>query len=88
MLILYTGLRRGELCALNWADIDLRNGVISITKSLLYTPNKGVYEDTTKSRQSQRAVNIPLDMIALLKTYKLEQSKKAFKLGDQWAKQR
>ena len=84
MIILYTGLRRGELCALNWTDIDLRNGVISITKSLLYTPNKGVYEDTTKSRQSQRAVNIPLDMIALLKTYKLEQNKTAFKLGDQW----
>jgi len=34
LLALYTGLRGGELCALQWEDLDLENGVICITKSI------------------------------------------------------
>jgi integrase len=34
--ILYTGLRRGELLALTWEDIDFKNGTISVNKSLYY----------------------------------------------------
>lgn len=84
MLLLYTGLRRGELCALNWDDIDLKNGIVHVTKNLLYTPDKGVYEDTTKTKQSQRVINIPADMVALLKQHKQEQSKIRLSVGDQW----
>lgn len=32
--VLYTGLRRGELLALNWQDVDLAERVIHVTKSL------------------------------------------------------
>lgn len=84
MLILYTGMRRGELCGLNWNDIDFNNGVIHITKNLLYTPSKGVYEDTTKTKQSRRVINVPPDMITLLKQYKLEQDSLCVAMGDQW----
>ena len=34
LLALYLGLRSGELCALQWRDIDLETGVIRITKSV------------------------------------------------------
>ena len=84
MLILYTGLRRGELCGLNWADIDLDKGIVHITKALLYTKNKGVYEDTPKSKQSERVVTIPDDMVKLLRLYRAEQSKQRLAMGDQW----
>lgn len=84
MLILYTGLRRGELCGLNWNDIDLDNGFIHIKRALLYTPNKGIYEDTTKTRQSNRVIQIPADMVALLKEYKIEQLSRQLLLGTQW----
>lgn len=84
MLILYTGMRRGELCGLNWDDIDLNNGIIHITKTLLYTPSKGLYEDTPKTRQSDRAVNIPDDMIELLKAYRSEQEENRCLCGDLW----
>lgn len=84
MLILYTGVRRGELCGLNWSDIELDKGIVHITKALLYTPNKGVYEDTPKSKHSERVVNIPDDMVKLLKLYKVEQSKQRLSIGDQW----
>lgn len=34
LLCLYTGMRIGELCALKWADIDLSNRTITISKTL------------------------------------------------------
>ncbi len=84
MLILYTGLRRGELCGLNWDDVDLDKGIIHITKALLYSPRKGVFEGETKTHQSKRAVTIPGDMIKLLKEYKHDQALAKFALGDRW----
>lgn len=36
-LLLCTGLRKSEALALNWSDVDLKLGVIHVTKSLDYT---------------------------------------------------
>lgn len=84
MLILYTGMRRGELMGLAWDDIDLDRGIISVRKSLLYTPNKGVYEDTPKTKKSDRVINIPDDMTRLLSAYAAEQAAVKLKMGDLW----
>ncbi len=37
---MYTGLRRGELLALEWSDIDIENRVIHVTKSVYHINNK------------------------------------------------
>ena len=84
MLVIYTGMRRGELCGLNWSDIDFERNLVHITKAILYTPEQGIFEDTPKSRQSSRAINIPQEMITLLKQWKIEQCKQKLLLGDQW----
>ena len=84
MLTLYTGLRRGEVCGLDWSDIDFENGLVKINKSVLYSANKGVYEDTTKTNSSNRIISIPSAMVQLLKEYKIEQSKKKLLMGDMW----
>lgn len=39
-LILYTGLRRGEALALTHGDIDMKNGLIHVTKSLIHDSNE------------------------------------------------
>lgn len=36
VMLLYTGMRRGELLALDWRDVDRKNGVIHVTKKLSY----------------------------------------------------
>ena len=84
MLALYTGLRRGELCGLNWSDIDFKNGLISVNKAVLYSADMGVHEDATKTKSSNRIISIPSDMVNLLKRYRAEQMEQQLLLGDQW----
>lgn len=84
MLLLYSGMRRGELCGLEWSDINFDYNLISITKSRLYLPDRGVFDDTTKNKSSERVIKIPQGMIDLLKEYKLSQLQERLKLGDQW----
>lgn len=69
-----TGCRRGELCALEWNDIDFENCLVTIRKNLQYTPGKGVYFTSPKNGKS-RAVDIGEDTAALLKRWKKEQQK-------------
>lgn len=84
MLTLYTGMRRGEVCGLDWSDIDFDNNLVSITKSVVYTTNTGLQEGQTKTKSSQRVINIPDEMTILLKAYKKEQLKQRFAMGDSW----
>lgn len=83
-VILYTGMRRGEACGLEWADIDLDNGIVDINKSSLYLPGKGVFDDDTKNATSRRVIRLPLPAIAALKELKIYQAEERLKLGDQW----
>lgn len=82
--LLYSGMRRGELCGLNWDDIDFRNGLVQINKSSIYTVEKGVFEDTTKNESSKRVIKLPQPAIDVLKQYKVHQASERLKLGDKW----
>lgn len=48
-----TGVRRGELCALRWRDVDLLTGVISVSRSIGQR-NKDTWEKDTKDHQHRR----------------------------------
>ncbi|MDE6967640.1 MAG: tyrosine-type recombinase/integrase [Clostridia bacterium] len=71
MLTLYTGMRIGELLALEWSDIDVKRGTIRVIKSCHDSWNNGVYVkviDTPKTHNSQRTIPIPKQLIPYLKT--------------------
>jgi integrase len=40
LMALYTGMRRGELLALHWEDVDRKNGVIRVNKSVYFEHNR------------------------------------------------
>lgn len=68
-----TGCRRGELCGLQWSDIDWKKKTIMISRNLQYTPQKGVYIAMPKNGKT-RAVDIGGDTADLLKLFQQEQS--------------
>lgn len=67
ILALYSGVRIGELLALEWSDIDFKNKTIHITKQVL---NKKV--TSPKTFNSNRYIHIPDFVIDLLKQLKIE----------------
>ena len=64
ILVLYTGLRLGEVMALTWNDINLKTGVMNINKTKYKTMNRdGVWYyviDTPKTDRSVREIPLPL----------------------------
>lgn len=71
-LLIDTGIRRGEACALKWDCIDLKDNSAIIKENLCYTPEKGVYIDVTKTGR-ERVVYFSQEAAALLKQYRSEQ---------------
>lgn len=75
-LLIDTGIRRGECCALKWNNIDFDTGAITIAGNLCYTPTKGVYLDTPKNGHA-RTVYAGVQTLALLRQLRTEQAQKA-----------
>jgi len=83
-LLLYSGMRRGELCGLEWSDVDFDNCIIDINKSSQYTKDRGIFEDDTKSKSSNRVIKLPSFVSQLLAYHRNAQAIERFRLGDQW----
>lgn len=82
-IALFGGLRRGELLALTWDDIDYERNTVSISKSIGYT-GKEIYTKSPKNKSSIREIKLPVSVIDLIKRYKREQQELQISLGDQW----
>ena len=65
-LELTTGLRRGELLALLWTDLDVENMTISVSKQYVKNPNGELTLSRPKTETSVRKVSIPQEAVALL----------------------
>lgn len=76
LLMAYTGMRIGEMCALRWSDIDFEACTISINGTL-YNPkdNSGHYEITTpKTPKSKRVIDVDPNVLEELKAWKSVQN--------------
>lgn len=65
-----TGLRRGEVCGLQWDDIDLERGYLTVRRSIVATSSHDVYIHPPKSRSSQRRVDLDPEAITVLRQRK------------------
>lgn len=74
LICLYTGLRIGELLALEWSDIDFSNGTLMVDKTCHYGKNReGQYVrivDSPKTETSIRLIPLPKQIVPMLKEHK------------------
>ncbi len=77
LISLYSGLRIGELCALQWNDIDFKKNILSVNKTIqrVYIKDKDnniskVIITTPKTKNANREIPINKEFLELLKKIK------------------
>ena len=69
LLDLATGLRRGELMALQWDDLNFKTGVLNVNKQV-YDVRGQLQISTPKTKTSVRKIVLPPAVVAVLWEYK------------------
>lgn len=69
LLDLSTGLRRGELLALQWSDLDLDTGTLSVTKQV-YEVNGKMQLSVPKTKASIRKLVLPPAVVEVFREYR------------------
>jgi integrase len=73
LLAIETGMRVGEYLGLQWKDIDLVAGTISVVRSVNEKRGGGFYFTDPKTKNSKRFLTISDELIAALKEHRREQ---------------
>jgi integrase len=81
IVALATGLRRGELCALRWRDINLEAGKLSIERSLEQTRQHGLRFKAPKTRHGRRTISLPPAAVTELRGHWKAQQELRLRLG-------
>ena len=84
-LILFTGMRTGEIMGLRWEDVDLKQNKLYIHEERIYVSNVGVITDTPKTDRSNREISFPAFIGDMLKELKSHQEDCREKLGEKYS---
>jgi len=80
-LALASGLRRGELLALRWQDINLDGAHLHVERALEETKRGGLAFKPPKTRHGRRTVTLPLPTIAMLHEHWKTQQEHRLRFG-------
>lgn len=85
VLLAMVGLRRGEVLALRWDDVDLDTGRLRVERQVQRvhgTP--GLVVGPPKSRSARRVVSLPRYCVAVLRQHRQRQMKERLAAGESW----
>lgn len=96
LLTLYTGIRIGELCALQWKDISFQNDTLTVSKTMIRIQNPSETQDkktqvhvtSPKTHNSFRTIPLPKAITELLRTFQLEGNCYLLTGTDKWVEPR
>ncbi|GIN35124.1 site-specific integrase [Bacillus licheniformis] len=71
-VLIFTGMRKGELIALEWKDVDLKEKTINIKQTMFFENGKEVIQ-TTKKYHSKRIITIDDQTAQILKKWRTQQ---------------
>ncbi|WP_144472305.1 MULTISPECIES: tyrosine-type recombinase/integrase [Bacillus] len=72
-LLIYTGMRKGELLSLEWNDIDFDECTIFVSKTLFFKDDKQIIQKA-KTYQT-RTIHIDTKTVDILKKWRIQQQK-------------
>jgi integrase len=80
-LALSTGMRPCEFLALQWSDVDLERGQVTVTHSLVWGKGEGWSLTEPKTARSARTIPLPASMARLLVDHRRQQNEARLKAG-------
>lgn len=82
-LAAWTGMRRGELLGLEWSDVDLDAGLISIRRAWVQVDGIPM-ESTPKTSHGRRAVELDDRTVSVLRKHRTAQVQERLRAGSMW----
>ncbi|MBP2103163.1 integrase [Enterococcus alcedinis] len=80
-LLAYTGMRKSEVLALQWKDIDMFNKELHVNKTVAIDEHKNIIIQTPKTKASRRTISLDKGTLAILNDWKIQQRTEYLKLG-------
>jgi integrase len=77
-------MRRGEILALRWSEIDLDRGMLSVTRTLEKSRKGGLHFKQPKTKRSRRNITLPPIATRALRKHRVESAKISLSLGRGW----
>lgn len=84
MLIIVTAMRRGEVLALRWSNIDFERQVLHVLHTVDYIPKYGYVENEPKTRAGKRKISLPWFLIEMLQEHRAKQDEGRRRQGEAW----
>jgi integrase len=81
LVLLTTGLRRGEALAVRWKEVDLDAETLQVVRAFEQTARAGLVVKEPKSRHGRRTVTLPTTTVAELRAHRKAQQELRLSLG-------
>jgi integrase len=79
-LAIDTGMRRGELCGLQWGDVDLDGATLQVERAVEET-RQGLRVKGPKSKRGRRSIVLPKRAVTMLRAHRVDQLERRLILG-------
>lgn len=83
-MALAVGLRQSEAPGLQWSDVDLEVGTLSVRRGLHRVAGKGLVYEEPKSDRSRRTLALPSQLVESLKAHRAAQLEERLSAGSLW----